>query len=931
MGERGAFRKVYVVSHTHWDREWYEDFQGFRTRLVYMLDELIETMEANPAYRHFLLDGQTIMVQDYLEIRPENRERLLALIRAGRIDVGPWYVMPDEFLVSGESLVRNLLLGFRQSRAMGVEPVKSGYVVDIFGHNSQLPQLLRGFGIDNAVMFRGLYGDAGPSELWWEGADGSRVLGLKLDEDRSYGDFYFFLRWPFADRGFAYDEEELKRRAKDMLAYKAQRATTELLLGLDGVDHIEIEPRLPWMLELLNGAKEELGGVEFVHARLEDYLGALRSEVGELRVLRGEQRAPGRNGMNNWVLTNVASSRVHLKQANRRGERLLERWAEPWGVFAAWEGRPYSAAFLAKAWEYLLQNHPHDSICGCSIDQVHRDMLYRFDQSRSIAERMLREQLLYVANHVDAASLHGGCVVVVFQPSPSPYDGVARIEFELPHDERGGLSVGGGAGNFLGGSFLTLRDADNREVPFQLVSVRKNSVRRVRPYRDIPGAETVDRVTIAFRAVLPPCGYAAYSVEKSVVPTPAAREYAPPVVQPKRLLGTQRAGAAAWDNGRLKVAVRGDGAIDITDRATGIVYEGLLRFEDEGDVGEGWNHIAPFVNQTYVSCGADLHVSAQEDGPLLTTVLIGQSFFVPASVEPDGVRRADALVRLSVRTYVELRRDDPVLRCRTVIDNAAKDHRLKALFPTGRKAESYAAGTPFDFVSRGVAKPDRSDYVEYPRPEEPHDGFLAVRDDAGGLAIFAKGLYEAEVRDDAARTVALTLFRSTGAEVLTDGGDGGQLLRELTFEYAIRPFEPQESLGRLAEERDRYECDLLSVSVKRAGEAAESLQLRARDLPLRRSYLSIDNPNVRLSAMKRAEERPDRDVLRVWNASEAPQTATIMFARPLKAATLLSLDERDAAPADGFRPGETALRLTLEPKRIATIGLEWTDGTIDGQ
>jgi alpha-mannosidase/mannosylglycerate hydrolase len=164
-----------------------------------MMDELIEHMEQDPDYRFFHMDGQTIMLEDYLEIRPEQEERLKKLIRAGRIVIGPWYVMPDEFLLTGESLVRNLQKGFEICKAYGVEPMKSGYVTDIFGHNSQFPQILKGFDIDSAVLYRGI-GDYLKDSFQWEGADGSHVLCVKLDRDRSYSNFYFAIRWPFEGR-----------------------------------------------------------------------------------------------------------------------------------------------------------------------------------------------------------------------------------------------------------------------------------------------------------------------------------------------------------------------------------------------------------------------------------------------------------------------------------------------------------------------------------------------------------------------------------------------------------------------------------------------------------------------------------------------------------------------------------------------------------
>ncbi len=367
-------KKVHVISHFHWDREWYQDFQGFRLRLVYAIDELLDRLEQDHEYRHFTMDGQTIVIDDYLEIRPENRARLLKLIQQQRISIGPWYVMPDEFLVSGEALIRNLLTGFRRARACGVEPLKCGYVTDIFGHNSQLPQIMQGFGIGHALLFRGFKGGADRGEIWWEGADGSRLLALKLDEDRAYSDFFFFIRWPFTGREPAYPRTGLVERAAGMLKYKAERNAAGTVATFDGVDHIEIEAQLPWLLKTLNLA-EELNGTEFVHSTLPVFFKELEESQVDMPVFYGEQRTPSFNGVCNALLANVLSSRVKLKQRNQQCETALVNWTEPWSVFAGREGKPYPSRMLQKAWEFLMQNHPHDSICGCSIDQDHRQVL----------------------------------------------------------------------------------------------------------------------------------------------------------------------------------------------------------------------------------------------------------------------------------------------------------------------------------------------------------------------------------------------------------------------------------------------------------------------------------------------------------------------------------------------------------------------------
>src|SRR5579875_3797663 len=170
---------IIIVPHTHWDREWYQTFQQFRFRLVQTIDSLLDILDNDPGFTHFLLDGQTVVLEDYLEVQPEQEERLKKYTRCGRIQVGPWYIQPDEFLVSGESLVRNLQRGLQQASEFG-EPMRVGYVPDCFGHIAQLPQILQGFGIDNAVFWRGVGAEAEKSEFYWTAPDGTRVLVIHL-------------------------------------------------------------------------------------------------------------------------------------------------------------------------------------------------------------------------------------------------------------------------------------------------------------------------------------------------------------------------------------------------------------------------------------------------------------------------------------------------------------------------------------------------------------------------------------------------------------------------------------------------------------------------------------------------------------------------------------------------------------------------------
>lgn len=908
---------LHVVSHTHWDREWYQAFQHFRIRLVYMMDELLDKLEQDPAYKHFMLDGQTIIVDDYLEIRPENAERLIGFIRSGRIEVGPWYVMPDEFLVSGESLIRNLLLGFRKARYWGSEPMKSGLVNDTFGHIGQLPQLLRGFGIDNAVLFRGFYGDAEPSEMLWAGPDGSEVLGLKLDEDRSYSDFFFFMRWPFSRRNYEYDSAELIERAKEMLVYKERRSTVNIALGLDGVDHVEIEPRLPWMLDVLNGAGLQ---AKFEHGSLSSYLEALREKLKDVPLKRyyGERRDPGHNGYNNWTPANVLSSRIHLKQLNQRCETSLERWAEPWAVFGSLEGLKYPSGFLAKSWKYLLQNHPHDSICGCSIDQVHRDMQYRFDQSLLISEAMAEERLVYLMNHISADSVRNGTadgMLTIFNASQLPIDGITVMELNLPSGTDAAIRF-----PHLMGTSFRIHDADGKEVPYQLLDIQRDSVRRIRPYRDVPDAEMVDRFRVAMHAKVPSSGYAAYTYVQNEMQAPVYGQYnAPQMSHPVRHSGTMQTEVHAWDNGHYELKIRPNGTFDLTDIRTGKAYRELLQFEDESDIGDGWSHVPSVVNGAYSSYGVSAQISVLQNGPLVALIQIETLLLVPAETPSGAVRRSDSRMPLPICTVLELRKDDPLLRIRTTVRNEVRDHRLSALFPTGVRSETYTTSTPFELVDRPILRPDRSKSLNPDRETVPHNGLVYLHDDESGFALFSNGLYETAVRSDESRSIALTLFRSTRKEVLTDGGDGGQLLGDLTFEYGVRMFGAEDKAGLYAEAmRARAGIRVLQRSI--GTPLLETPHVREADLPMCRSYLELKGKGLCLSAVKSAEDDPGSVIIRCFNVTNDFVTGSLLLSRELFHAELVNLDEQYA---DTVEWTVNQIRLQAGPHQIITVKLQF--------
>ncbi len=364
-----GLRRFFVVAHTHWDREWYLPFEAFQLRLASVVDEVIDVLESDPDFTTFTLDGQAIVLEDYLEARPQNEARLRALLASGRLEVGPSYVLPDELLVGAESLVRNLLLGRAVCERFGAEPSPVGYMPDSFGHPLQLPQILAGFGIDSFIFSRGLgdqLDDLGVV-FRWRSPDGSEVRAIQ--QLPSYSNFNV------ADADAARARvDEVAERFGAALA----RAGLQDVLLCDGDDHRRIRRNLPALCAEL---ERRLPGASFTIARYGDYVAAV--EPHELPGYTGELLG---SRLQN-VLRGVNSARLYLKRANERAERRLLEVETLSALAALHTGGSFPTSDFRLVWGRLLKCQPHDSICGCSCDEVHRDMLVRYEQlDRAISE-----------------------------------------------------------------------------------------------------------------------------------------------------------------------------------------------------------------------------------------------------------------------------------------------------------------------------------------------------------------------------------------------------------------------------------------------------------------------------------------------------------------------------------------------------------------
>lgn len=879
--------RVVVVPQTHWDREWYSTFEQFRIRLVRLTDKLLSILDSDPRYHSFTFDGQTVVIEDYLALRPQNRRRIAALTRQGRLLLGPWYVLPDEFLVSGEALIRNLMVGHMIASELG-RVMKAGYIPDPFGHIAQLPQILAGFGINSAIFMRGMGEQAEElnNEFWWEAPDGTRVLAVHLLTGYCNFSGWGYERAPGGEPALNLDLA--LSRAQREVERHAPKAATRYLLANNGCDHVEPQPELPAIIEHVNRNMED---AEFVHGTYEDFVRGVMEQQPDLGSVRGELH----EGKYHPLLSGTFSARMYLKQANERTQTLLERWGEPASALAWLWGKPYDAAFLWHAWKLCLQSHPHDSICGCSIDQVHREMMPRFEQAQQIGETLAREGLEFIARQLDTR-LEGAHeearALIVFNPLGWTWSGVASAK----------MAVAVAPGRLLD-SYI-VRDASGAEVPCQICNDRVGEHRS-----GFPAGMKVREFELCFLADnVPALGYQTYFAEPGT-PTPA----------PTDLL----VGADWMENDHVTVHVNPNGTVDISDEESGAFFYNCNLFESAEDVGDEYDYSQSLRSETFTTAAPAARISVTERGPLRATFRFEVDFMLPARIEDDRVRRSEERVTCPITTYVTLHAGSPRVDFRTVVDNRAQDHRLRALFPTELDAPHSDAEAQFCIVDRPLEAAPMPGWSQQPVPTQAQQGFVDAHDDERGLTIINQGLPEYEVRRDAeGATICLTLLRCVGwlsrgdypARPYNAGPQvptpEAQCQGVHEFRYAALPHRGTWRSARVWTRAHSHNAPpRVIVTDQHPGQRPKEF-----------SFAAIDSPDLALSAVKKSE-RGDALIVRVYNTTSDPVQGRVRFGQALKGWRPVNLNEEPLAGTRRRRVPARGIRLSLRPFEIMTMEL----------
>lgn len=905
-------RTVHYVLSTHWDREWYQTFQDYRARLVALLDRTIDDIAAGRLRGPFTMDGQAILIEDYLEVRRHRAEQVRRMLRDGKLVAGPWYVLPDEWLVSGEALIRNLRLGRQIVRELGATPSDAGFVCDLFGHVSQLPQIFRGFGIDFAFIWRGIDPPASGAHVHWRGADGSEVLAYRFGRT-GYCDYTFDVRQSHRP-GQSFDRARASADLETFLKKEADRAgDVQPILLFDGGDHLQYDA--DHYALLFESTESKTRPYKILHSTLDAYAAEAKRYAAKVTAtVDGELRQPAASPPSRdqqWLIPGVLSSRVWIKQANAECQTLLCAWAEPTAAMAqAWVGRPAGAGdFLAVAWKWLLQNHPHDSICGCSVDAVHEDMKYRFAQCRQIAERLTDDATRAVASAVDGAVEADELRVVVFNPLPRPLREPVELTLQIPHDWPTFNEFFG----FEPKPAFRLFDPDGAERPYQRLAQSMNRLKsRIRTTK-YPQTYRTNDVVVSVPLDLPAMGYATLRVRRGEQDDKGQWDDAPtlPTRHPAR--PGMATGPASMENEHLSVAIQSNGTVSLTDRRSGQTYSGLLTFEDSADIGDGWYHGPPVADQVFVSVGAPADVALLHDGPQQCTFRVRLTMRVPAAFEVARSARSERLVEMVIDSRLTLRRGCDRLEVVSTVHNAAEDHRLRVLFPTGAVgAKTYLSDGAFDVLERPIGLPDDTGWRELAVETTPQQSWTAVVDGSRGLAVVSRGLFESTVRDQPDRPIALTLFRATGRTVMTDGEPGGQLPGPMTFRFWVVPVAGEVDRSRLFDLGAQLAAGVRATQLR--GEDVAIAAPVSPKLSARASFLNLDGPAV-LSSVRDVAGRLE---VRLFNPEDR-RIAARLAVPGAAGATLVDFESTPTGEAP-VRHGE--IDLSLDAKQIVTVSIQ---------
>lgn len=914
----------HVISNTHWDREWRFPFQRNRQMLVEMIDNVLHILEKEPEYRAFHLDSQSVVLTDYLEIRPDKKELIIKLVKEKRLLIGPWFILPDEFLVGGENLIRNLLLGHKICNEFGGVS-KVGYSPFSWGQISQLPQLYKEFGIDVIMFYRGVNSlDSYYSEFLWEGSDGTKTLTSRFSTMPRYNFYFYIYRPVIHNEGFndieykwerggvlfhfadsfqsnedyftasppdTYYKDNIKSSVEAIINAQADDFTTPHVIWMEG--HDSSGPNIK-TVQIIKDIKEQFPELNIIHSTLEDYSNQLKesADYEKLTLVKGERRSSQYDRRSGNLYGYTTSARMFLKQINFHAENYLQFYAEPFNSFAGIFGLNIDDRYLDVAWNYLIQNSAHDSIGGCSLDEIHEDMISRYKQTIEISKGVFERSIKHLVKQISINSFNikneNPVFLVTFNPTNYNRNEIVEANIDIPQD--------------YDKEFISVVDESGKKYEVQLIE--KSPFEPVlEQLTDRPMYLKMNRYKCYLHLKnVPQFGY------KTLLVNPVNK-----IKTVKENIVVKKKNSIHLINNKLSIKVNENGTLNIKDKINNLEFNNIGYFYDEGEGGHAWVNkpISPFVT----TLNDKPKISIIENGNLSATVLVHHKIKLPLNLSERSKKKVKK-EKVTIDFYITLRKDSDLIEFNIKVNNTVESHRLRIMFPTNIEAKySYGEGQ-FDIVKRSTERPDTKEWIEQPMYDFPLHHFVDISDNKKGAAVIVDGLKEYEYKNDKEKTLAITLIRSFEYKIQPSSVEdyswqkGSQCLGLNEFKLAFYPHKGNWQKGNVYENALSFNTPLRLVQISKP----------EGTLPPQGSFIIIEPKELIFSAFKKAEYNiPNCFVLRLYNPTNKTLEGSINTCFVLNKAEQTTLEELFIQEIK--LTGSNSFNIKAEPKKIITLKL----------
>ena len=768
-------RKIHVIPHSHWDREWYFTTSRSKVYLMKDLGDVLNTLENDPEFKYFMVDAQGSLLDDYIKWRPQDKERISKLVNDGRLVIGPWYTQTDQLVISGESIVRNMYYGMKRCESFG-KYMNVGYVPDSFGQSGNMPQIYRQFGIEDTLFWRGVSDDmVKHTDYNWRGDDGSVVFTTQIP-------FGYYIGVIIAEEGEVYEEFW----QKECLEKAGGRSATRHIYFPNGFDQAPVRTNLPQLVKERNEKDPEN---EYVISCIEDYIKDVKSENPELEEVQGELVI----AKHMRIHKSIFSSRSDLKVMNTQIQNYVTNVMEPLLTISYNLGNEYPHEAVAEIWKLLFENAAHDSIGSCISDTANEDVYVRYKQARDIAVNLVELHSRLIATNVKNDA---DMTFTAINTLPQKRKDTVIVKTYVP-----------------GGKFAIIDEKGN-DVDYTIIKSRDltdyvlSQTIMLDPSRKFYVPDQVLEVTMAIKANdVPALGYVQYSIDT------------------QKDSHKETADKKVLENKYYTIEVEENGSLTIVDKANNVTYKNQGILVENGDDGDSFNYSPP---------RKDMEVFSNESK--CTVKISGSDIYDQAEIHFDMVVPADlderaegkVSVTMLVDMTVALRKDSKVIDFNVKVDNKGLSHRLCVLFDSQIVSAFNYADQQFGLIKRpnyyekemklymesmnnktekkaGIQElanwaNDQSTWQEPPISIEPTQSYVSLTDGKTGIAVIPQGVREYEVLDDS--KIRLTLFRTYGFMgkenlIYRPGRASGeriietpaaQLLKEMEFNFGFTSY-----------------------------------------------------------------------------------------------------------------------------------------------